>query len=193
MIEKEREIIKDLQQQLAEMTEKYNACQEARKLEAEFNSQDKKELKQQLAEKDKENLVLYSMLYETLEKQDCENVASQIDQMTGLTLDKQAEWFKGNRVCDELIKQLAQKDEEISTLYKTIRRISNEKANIINREQIDYLSFATQLRHQVCEEIRCYIDKEINDRFPDNDVDYLTIDLEDFEDLLDGIERKVEE
>lgn len=48
------EIIKDLEAKLAEMTEKYNACQEARKLEAEFNSQDKNELRQQLAEKKKE-------------------------------------------------------------------------------------------------------------------------------------------
>ena len=46
--------IKDLEAKLAEMTEKYNACQEARKLEIEFNKQDKAELKQQLAEKDKE-------------------------------------------------------------------------------------------------------------------------------------------
>lgn len=50
----EQTVNENLLQQLAEMTEKYNACQEARKLEAEFNSQDKKELKQQLAEKDNE-------------------------------------------------------------------------------------------------------------------------------------------
>lgn len=43
-----------LKQQLANMTEKYNACQEARKLEAEFSQQDKKELTKQLAEKDAE-------------------------------------------------------------------------------------------------------------------------------------------
>lgn len=49
------------------------------------------------------------------------------------------------------------------------------------------------IRHEICEKIRNYIDKEIYDRFQDYDVDYLTIDLEDFEDLLDEIERKVEE
>lgn len=38
----------------ADMTEKYNACQEARKQEIEFSMQDKNELRQQLAEKDKE-------------------------------------------------------------------------------------------------------------------------------------------
>lgn len=40
-----------LKQKLAEMTEKYNACQEARKQEIEFSQQDKRELKQQLTDK----------------------------------------------------------------------------------------------------------------------------------------------
>ena len=42
--------ITDLEAELAEMTENYKACQEARKLEIEFNKQDKAELKQQLTE-----------------------------------------------------------------------------------------------------------------------------------------------
>lgn len=42
--------ISDLEAKLAEMTEKYNACQEARKHEIEFSRQDKEELKQQLFE-----------------------------------------------------------------------------------------------------------------------------------------------
>lgn len=42
--------IADLEAKLAEMTEKYNACQEARKHEIEFSRQDKEELKQQLFE-----------------------------------------------------------------------------------------------------------------------------------------------
>ena len=75
------------------------------------------ELQQQLAEKEKENLILFSMIYETLEKQGCENVTSQIDQMTGLILDKQADWFKGNKNCAELLKLLAEKEKELK--YKT--------------------------------------------------------------------------
>ena len=55
-------------------------------------------LKQQLAEKEKENLTLFSMLYETLEKQGCENITSSIEQMTNLTLEKQSNWFKENCV-----------------------------------------------------------------------------------------------
>lgn len=45
--------IADLEEKLTESEEKYNACQEARRLEIEFYSQDKKELKQKLVEKDK--------------------------------------------------------------------------------------------------------------------------------------------
>jgi hypothetical protein len=44
------------------------------------------------------NLLLYSLLYETLEKQGGENIASQIDQMTHLKLNEQSEWFKTNRI-----------------------------------------------------------------------------------------------
>lgn len=58
-------------------------------------------LKDQLAEKENENLILYSTLYQTLEKPGCENIASQIDQMTGLMLDKQADWFKGNKLANQ--------------------------------------------------------------------------------------------
>lgn len=62
-----RQKIKDLEAKLAEMTEKYNACQEVRKLEADFNKQDKRDLKRQLAEKEKEieqlnNRILISQL-----------------------------------------------------------------------------------------------------------------------------------
>lgn len=53
------------------------------------------------AEKEKENLTLFSMLYETLEKQGCENIVSTIEQMTNLTLEKQSNWFKGNCVKDQ--------------------------------------------------------------------------------------------
>ena len=83
-------------------------------------------LEAKLAEKEKDNLILYSMLYETLEKQGCENVASQIDQMTGFALDKQAEWFKGNRNCDELLKLLAEKDKEIAYMTKQAKKFNNE-------------------------------------------------------------------
>ena len=95
----------------------------------------------QLAEKEKENLVLYSMLYETLEKQGCENVASAIDQMTGMILDKQADWFKGNRNCAELLKLLAEKEKELKyktaecEKWKTDYKNCSELEKIISKER----------------------------------------------------------
>ena len=59
------------------------------------------DLEAKLAEKEKENLTLFSMLYETLEKQGCENIVSTIEQMTNLTLEKQSNWFKGNCIKDQ--------------------------------------------------------------------------------------------
>ena len=71
------------------------------------------DLEDKLKKMQNKQFILYSMLYETLEKQGFENVASQIDQMTGLTYDKEADWFKGNRNYDKLKQQLAEKDAEV--------------------------------------------------------------------------------
>ena len=46
-----------------------------------------------------------------------------------------------------------------------------------------------EIHKQICDEIRNYIDNKIYDRFGDQDVDYLTIDLEEFEDLLKNLEQ----
>ena len=78
------------------------------------------QLKQQLAESERNNLILYSMLYETLEKQGSEDIASKIDQMTGLMLEKQADWFKGNRNYDQLKQQLAESEKQVNTYAKEI-------------------------------------------------------------------------
>lgn len=56
------------------------------------------DLEAKLAEKEKENLTLFSILYETLEKQGYENITSAIEQMTNLTLEKQSNWLKENCV-----------------------------------------------------------------------------------------------
>ena len=64
------------------------------------------DLEAELAESKRNNLILYSMLYETLEKQGCEDIASQIDQMTGCSYEKEADWFKGNKNYDQLKQQV---------------------------------------------------------------------------------------
>ena len=91
-----------------------NKCKNRRKYEA------------QTAEMQNKLFILYSMLYETLEKQGCDNVASQIDQMTGWTYDKEADWLKGNRNYDQLKQQLAEKDKEIAYLTKQVKKFNNE-------------------------------------------------------------------
>lgn len=77
-----------------------------------------KQLKQQVEEKDNNCLILYSLLYSTLENQGCEDVASAIEQMTGLLLDKQSEQFKDSRNCYQLLKSLAQKEDN----WKKLKR-----------------------------------------------------------------------
>lgn len=76
------------------------------------------DLKSQVKEKDNNCLILYSMLYSTLENQGCENISSVIEQMTGLLLDKQSEQFKDNRNCYQLLKCLAQKENN----WKKLKR-----------------------------------------------------------------------
>lgn len=74
------------------------------------------DLEAKLAESERNNLILYSMLYQILEKQGYENITSTIEQMTGLMLEKQADWFKGNRNYDQLKQQLAEKEKIIKDI-----------------------------------------------------------------------------
>ena len=88
-------------------------------------AEENEQLKKQLAEKEKENLTLFSMLYETLEKQGCENIVSTIEQMTNLTLEKQSNWFKGNCVKDQdkisfTIDELEKVKELLNTDFESI-------------------------------------------------------------------------
>lgn len=75
-------------------------------------------LKAQVKEKDNNCLILYSILYSTLENQGCEDVASTIEQMTGLLLDKQSEQFKDSRNCYQLLKSLSKKEDN----WKKLKR-----------------------------------------------------------------------
>ena len=61
------------------------------------------------------------MLYETHEKQGCDNVASQIDQMTGWTYDKEADWLKGNRNYDQLKQQLAISEKALELACERVK------------------------------------------------------------------------
>ena len=107
------------------------------------------DIEAQIAEMQNKSFILYSTLYETLEKQSCDNVASQIDQMTGWTYDKEVNWLKGNRNYDQLkqsqkqlaiselekLKEKRKYDEKIDTLEQQLK---NQPAEIVEKikEQI---------------------------------------------------------
>lgn len=112
--------IADLEAKLAEMTEKYNACQEARKLEIEFNQQDKAELKQQLDES--KNTIL--------------NIKEANDSFSFMA-HYICEHLGKNNICpkdvndfvesfDQLKQQLAEKEKEIEYFKKQASKFNNE-------------------------------------------------------------------
>ena len=98
----------------------------------------------QIAEMQNKSFILYSMLYETLEKQGCENVASQIDQMTGWTYDKEADWLKGNRNYDQLKQQLAESEKNIEHYHKLYNERDKQfqsvrqRYHLLNKLQSNY-------------------------------------------------------
>ena len=101
-----REENQQLKQQLAEKEEQIKDAREAGNMAVDSWCKNRRKYEAQIAEMQNKSFILYSMLYETLEKQGCDNVASQIDQMTGWTYDKEADWLNGNRNYDQLKQQL---------------------------------------------------------------------------------------
>lgn len=98
--------IADLEAKLAEKEEQIKDAREAGNMAVDSWCKNRRKYEAQIAEMQNKSFILYSMLYETLEKQGCDNVASQIDQMTGWTYDKEVNWLKGNRNYDQLKQQL---------------------------------------------------------------------------------------
>lgn len=117
--------LRNIKQQLAEMTEKYNACQEARKLEIEFNQQDKAELKQQLAEKDEE-IDNWRYMYEGV-MQSCHNSIEE---------EKRLE------------KLITEKDKELTRLMKNWKISRNQQRclyyKLLEKQEQEKISFAVE-------------------------------------------------
>lgn len=108
--------IKDLEAKLADSEKQIKDAREAGNMAVDSWCKNRRKYEAQIAEMQNKSFILYSMLYETLEKQGCDNVASQIDQMTGWTYDKEADWLKGNRNYDQL--KQSQKQLAIEELEK---------------------------------------------------------------------------
>lgn len=109
--------------------------------------------------------------------------------MTKTTLKKKSKdeliemVFESEKLIDKKQQENEQLEKEIQTLRKTIFRILNEKARarIVDRQNIDYLSLAIQVRHDVCKKIKIYAKTELKENL------YISETL--FFDYLDKIER----
>ena len=114
------EYVADLEAKLVESEKQIKDAREAGNMAVDSWCKNRRKYEAQIAEMQNKSFILYSMLYETLEKQGCDNVASQIDQMTGWTYDKEADWLKGNRNYDQLKQQLVEKEQENERLKEEI-------------------------------------------------------------------------
>ena len=124
MIE-QQDKISDLETKLAESEKQIKDAREAGNMAVDSWCKNRRKYEAQIAEMQNKSFILYSMLYETLEKQGCDNVASQIDQMTGWTYDKEVKWLKGNRNYDQLKQQLAESEKS-----KESYRLQNEQHHL---------------------------------------------------------------
>ena len=108
--------MQELAEQIADLQHRLEDAREAGNMAVDSWCKNRRKYEAQIAEMQNKSFILYSMLYETLEKQGCDNVASQIDQMTGWTYDKEVNWLKGNRNYEQL--KQSQKQLAIEELEK---------------------------------------------------------------------------
>ena len=142
--EKLQDKISDLEAKLAECKKQIKDAREAGNMAVDSWCKNRRKYEAQIAEMQNKSFILYSMLYETLEKQGCDNVASQIDQMTGWTYDKEADWLKGNRNYDQLKQQLAEKEEQLKE--ELIEKKGLERAlSACNRQNDEFADMIKKL------------------------------------------------
>ena len=141
------EYVADLETKLAESEKQVEDAREAGNMAVDSWCKNRRKYEAQIAEMQNKSFILYSMLYETLEKQGCENVASQIDQMTGWTYDKEADWLKGNRNYDQLKHQL--KVAERTT------KLACDELRVLNYRTFDNagIDFEQQFKEQAEKEL----------------------------------------
>lgn len=162
--------ISDLEAKLAESEKQIKDAREAGNMAVDSWCKNRRKYEAQIAEMQNKSFILYSMLYETLEKQGCDNVASQIDQMTGWTYDKEADWLKGNRNYDQLKQQLAEKEKEIS---EVLAKQSITCLNTIEKAYQDKISFAIEQLGKVKELLNTDFESTISWIDPYEDGEYL--------------------
>ena len=148
LLDEKDQQIADLEAKLAESEKQIKDAREAGNMAVDSWCKNRRKYEAQIAEMQNKSFILYSMLYETLEKQGCENVASQIDQMTGWTYDKEADWLKGNRNYDQLKQQLAECEKERHEEWKTGKEWKWEWQRVnqkLEKADQDKISFAVDI------------------------------------------------
>lgn len=138
--------------------QKYNELREQKDKEIQ-------ELKQQLAEKEKNALALFSALYDILEEQDPENVSSRIDYLTKQNNGAIGDFYKEHKV---LKQELEEKEKEIS---EVLAKQSITCLNTIEKAYQDKISFAIAELEKVkefCEKELKECDKLLKTEFEDD-------------------------
>ena len=181
--------IAELEAKLADSEKQIKDAREAGNMTVDSWCKNRRKYEAQIAEMQNKSFILYSMLYETLEKQGCDNVASQIDQMTGWTYDKEADWLKGNRNYDQLKQQLEEKEKEIAYLTKQVKKFNNEAQKYFEDAYCndfhnqDKISFAVEVLKIAQDYVQQYVNNfdDMNDCLCaiDNQIKRLTHQHED--------------
>ena len=136
--------ISDLEAKLVESEKQIKDAREAGNMAVDSWCKNRRKYEAQIAEMQNKSFILYSMLYETLEKQGCDNVASQIDQTTGWTYDKEADWLKGNRNYDQLKQKKKKKEEQLKE--ELIEKKGLERAlSACNRQNDEFADMIKKL------------------------------------------------
>ena len=97
-----------------------------------------------------------------------------------------------NEILKGQLKIREKENESLNIRINSLESIFRGRSRATKRTGDVYKDFELGIRKQVCDKIRNYIDKEIYNRFGDDETDYLTIDLEEFEDLLQDLEQAKE-
>lgn len=135
--------IKDLEEaKLADSKKQIEDTREAVNIAVDSWCKNRRKYEAQIAEMQNKSFILYSMLCEALEKQGCENVASQIDYMTGWVYDKEADWLKGNRNYDQLKQKLTEKDQQIADLQHRLEVAEKALDNLYEKFKIVAVEYA---------------------------------------------------
>lgn len=128
-----------LKQQLKDYKKRYKKAYKEGLLQKQFDKDmEIEQLKQQLAEKEKNALALFSALYDILEEQDPENVSSRIDYLTKQNNGAISDFYKEHKV---LKQQLADKTltiEQINKAFIENRSLWKGKYEQSNQDKISF-------------------------------------------------------